>query len=87
MRGPYAGQVYARLPAGCRGLLFTLEYPQTEMNGPPFSVPEAEVRALHGEWWDIDVLDRRDVLAKEPHFAERGVSRMDTVAYLMTRKA
>jgi len=87
MRGPYAGQVYARLPAGCRGLLFTLEYPQVEMNGPPFSVPEAEVRALHGEWWDIDVLDRRDVLAKEPHFAERGVSRMDTVAYLMERKA
>lgn len=87
MRPAYANQVYARLPAGCRGLLFTLEYLQEEMSGPPFSVPEAEVAALHGGAWNIEVLDRRDVLAKEPHFAERGVTRMDTVSYLMERKA
>lgn len=87
MRKRYAERVYARLPAGCRGLLFTLEYPQQEMDGPPFSVPEAEIKTLHGGAWNIDVLDRRDVLAKEPHFAERGVTRMDTVAYLMERKA
>ena len=41
MRQRYANELYARLPSGCRGLLITLEYPQHEKDGPPFSVDEA----------------------------------------------
>lgn len=46
MRERYAHEVYARLPTGCRGLMITLEYPQAEMEGPPFSVDAAEVDVL-----------------------------------------
>jgi len=87
MRRRYARDVYARLPAGCQGLLLTLDYPQEEMNGPPFSVNDAEVRALYAGRWDVQSVDRRDVLAKEPKFAARGVTRMETSVYRLRRGA
>ena len=39
LRQRYARELYSQLPRGCRGLLVTLEYPQHEKDGPPFSVP------------------------------------------------
>lgn len=81
LRRRYAGRVYAELPAGCRGLLVTLEYPRHEKDGPPFTVDEAEVRALYGGAWSIDMLERRDILATQPGFAAEGVTRLHTVAY------
>ena len=81
LRQRYAEAVCARLPAGCRGLLITLEYPQAEKAGPPFSVDEREVHALYGAHWDIDALERRDILASQPGFIEEGVSALTTAAY------
>jgi thiopurine S-methyltransferase len=45
MRERYARHVRALLPAGSPGLVITIEYPQDQLSGPPFSVPEAELRA------------------------------------------
>jgi thiopurine S-methyltransferase len=85
MRERYARETYARLPSGCRGLMITLEYPQHEKQGPPFSVPDAEVRALFGRDWDVTVLERRDILAQQPGFQAEGVTAMDTVVYRIRR--
>lgn len=85
MRQAYARELMARLPSGCGGLLVTLEYPQHEMDGPPFSVPEAEVRQHYTPHWDVQVLERRDILAHEPGFAARGLTRMTTAVYRLTR--
>lgn len=74
LRQRYAQQVYARLPCGSLGLMITLDYPQAEMEGPPFSVNADEVRALLGSHFDIHQLDRRDILAEQPKFSEQGVS-------------
>lgn len=87
MRRRYARHVYGRLPAGTRTLLLTLDYPQPEMEGPPFSVPETEVRTLFGSHWDIALLDERDILEKEPKFAARGLSRLRTGVYRLTAQA
>jgi len=84
LRARYLDHVYGNLPAGCRGLLLTLEYPQSEMDGPPFSVPRAEIEARCAGRWGIDTLETRDVLAHEPKFAARGVTRMETVVYRLT---
>ncbi|MBV6272386.1 thiopurine S-methyltransferase [Alcaligenaceae bacterium CGII-47] len=81
----YATHVYGGLPAHCRGLLLTVDYPQHEMDGPPFSVDDAEVNALYGEHWTIQTLDERDILANEPKFAQRGLSRMCTRVYRLER--
>jgi thiopurine S-methyltransferase len=81
MRLRYANELYARLPTGCRGLLVTLEYPQHEKAGPPFSVDEAEVRSLFAPRWDIDLLERKDILADQPGFQADGVTALHTSAY------
>ncbi len=85
LRVPYARELYARLSSGCRGLLVTLEYPQQQKAGPPFSVDEDEVRALYGGDWQINVLERLDILAAQPGFVAEGVSSLDTVAYRLRR--
>lgn len=86
LRRTYRDTVHARLPAGCRGLLVTLEYPQAEKAGPPFSVDEAEVHTLFGDAWDIDLLVRQDILAKQPAFQAEGVTALHTAAYRLSRR-
>ncbi len=87
MRVRYAGELYAHLPADCRGLLITIEYPQHEQKGPPFDVPEAEVRELYERDWRIDPLERRDILATQPRFVAECVTALGTVAYALCRRA
>lgn len=84
-RQRYVGELHARLPTGCRGLLVTLEYPQAERDGPPFSVPEAEVRELYADAWRVDLLERRPIPADHPGFVN-GVSRLETAVYALQRQ-
>ena len=84
LRRRYAGELYAALPAGCRGLLVSLEYPQAERAGPPFSVPEDEVHGLFDADWRVELLDRRPIPPEHPGFVA-GVSRLDTAVYALRR--
>jgi thiopurine S-methyltransferase len=85
-RERYVREVYGNLPPGCRGLMITLEYPQGEMEGPPFAVDEAEIRRLFAAQWDIELLERRDILAEQPGFREQGVSALSTAVYRLKRR-
>jgi thiopurine S-methyltransferase len=85
MRERYVRHVYGQLPDPCRTLLLTLEYDQGEMAGPPFAVLEEEVRTLYASWASVSVRDRRGILDKEPSFAARGLTRLDTVVYELRR--
>ena len=86
MRRRYVDEVYGKLPAGCRGLLITLEYPPAEKDGPPFPVPEEEVQALFAPHWDVERLTRRDILASEPRFIAEGVTALSTAVYRLQRR-
>ncbi|HIY70674.1 MAG TPA: thiopurine S-methyltransferase [Candidatus Luteimonas excrementigallinarum] len=86
LRERYAATTWQRLPAGCEGLLITLEYPQAQKAGPPFSVEEAEVRGLLEPGWAVSVRERRDILADEPRFAEAGVTSLHTTVYTLSRR-
>ena len=86
LRLRYAQELYAALPTDCHGLLVSLEYPQAERAGPPFSVPEDEVRTEFGRDWDIDLLDRRPIPPEHPGFVS-GVSKLDTAVYSLSRHA
>ena len=86
LRERYAASAWRRLPAGCRGLLVTLEYPQAEKAGPPFSVEEAEVHARLDPDWEVALLERRDILSREPSFQEEGVTALATAAYRVERR-
>ena len=86
MRERYAFELYSRLPRGCRGLVVTLEYPQQEKAGPPFSVEAAEMQALYARDWDLALLERRDILATQPGFVAEGVTRLHTSAWTLRRR-
>lgn len=85
MRDAYVGDLHARLPSGCRGLLITLEYPPREKAGPPFPVDADEVRRLYARDWAIECLERRDILASQPRFADEGVTDLHTTVWKLTK--
>ena len=60
MRRRYAAHL-AGITAGAPQLLVTFEYDQAAMDGPPFSVTEAEVARCHGARFDIEVLADAEV--------------------------
>jgi thiopurine S-methyltransferase len=57
LRARYVPQLRTIAPRAERILLVTLEYPEGTMDGPPFSVDEAEVRALYKNA-PVEVLDQ-----------------------------
>ncbi|CAM4183984.1 thiopurine S-methyltransferase [Bordetella tumbae] len=86
MRERYAKHVYGQLSDAYRGLLITLDYDQSQMEGPPFSVGDDEVQVIYAGHSDATLIDRRDILDKEPKFKERGLARLDTLVYRLQRR-
>jgi len=64
-------------------LLITLEYDQNEMQGPPFSVNVNKVNQLFEENCSIELLLKEDVLSKNEHFIQRGLTRLIERAYCL----
>ena len=54
MRTKYAAHLKSILAPETQILLITLEYDQSQMDGPPFNVSEDEVTKLFGEWCEIE---------------------------------
>jgi thiopurine S-methyltransferase len=87
MRRDYTEHLGRCMPDTEDILLVTMDYPQQEMGGPPFSVAEQEVHNLYAHHYDIHLLERFDVLSVTPRFRERGLTQMDECIYHMSRKS
>lgn len=87
MRQRYVAHLSQILRPGCEGLLIGLEYPQAQMEGPPFAVGDAEIRALYGADWDVEGLEREDVLARNWRFLKRGLGFLEESVYRLKRRA
>jgi len=85
MREPYFATLASLLPHGANGLLIAFEYPQQMKGGPPFSVENAEIARLCGGRFTLRELERVDVLAENPKFAELGVPALHEIAYALRR--
>lgn len=84
-RSGYVEHLLGILPAGCRGLMLILDYPQEQMQGPPFAVSMDDMQQLLGQACEIRLLGSRDILQHEPGFRARGVTRMDEHVCLVTK--
>jgi thiopurine S-methyltransferase len=87
LRAPYVQHMAKLTRPGTESLLITLEYLQSQMAGPPFSVPAHEVAELYASHFMIRELSRQDVLSSEPRMRGRGVTELHEVCYRLTRKA
>ena len=81
LRERYAAKLSEILPAQGEILLVTMEYPQGQMQGPPFSVSEDEVRALYSGHYQVEVLYTKDILAENARFRERGLTQLAEKVY------
>jgi thiopurine S-methyltransferase len=79
-RADYVAHLDRLLPGARRTLLVSLEYPQAQMQGPPFSVAAREVHTLFSTA-SVERLGAQDVLAENPRFREKGLTRLMECAY------
>lgn len=87
MRPRYADHLAKLLPDGAIVLLIAVTYPESEIEGPPFSVSREEITSLFAEAFAIESLEARDGLEFSVHLKSRGVTRLDETAYLLRRRA
>lgn len=83
MRKRYVDHLLHILPPDVHILLITLDYPAHEMPGPPFPVPPDEVTALYRSNAVVTLLSQHDVLAANPRFQERGLTRLQENIFLL----
>jgi len=82
MRERYVLHLRGQLAAGWKMLLITLDYPQSDRPGPPFSVPDVEVQRLFAGC-KIVTLNESDVLDDHPVFRDQGMTRLVERVYLI----
>lgn len=80
MRSAYAKQLMAITDKATQCLI-TLDYDQSEMDGPPFSVMSEEIKKHYADDFKVSVIHERDILEDEPRFKERGLSRLNQALY------
>jgi thiopurine S-methyltransferase len=85
LRQRYVEQLDAILPRSIQGLLVTLEYPAGELTGPPFSVPDTEVRALYEPVFSVQCCSEVDVLAENPRFRDKGATALVEKVFHISR--
>ena len=85
LRANYVRHLAGMMPDTARSLLITLDYPQHEMDGPPFSVSREDVNRLFGEQFMIEPIYSEDCLKNEPRFQQRGLSSLYEHVFLLTK--
>ncbi len=84
LRQKYAQHLINILSEKAKILLIAFEYDQSQMEGPPFAVHEAEIHELYGNSYEIKLLLNQEALDNYPSFRGRGLSRLTEKVYLFT---
>ena len=85
IRPRYVQHLESLLSEGAQGLLIDLEYDPSQMDGPPYTVSEAEVRRLFSAFHCEKLIDM-DCLEQEPRFKARGLTWMKEAVYRLQRR-
>lgn len=83
MRPDYATKMSEIVPPDAKILLIGVTYPPERTGGPPFSVPEAEIRAGFSSNFEVEVLERHEL----PWHLDDGTATTKTeTIYRLTRR-
>lgn len=83
LRRRYVAHMKRILPRALPTLVIGFDYDQRRMDGPPFSVPVAELRELYSESHEIELVEEAEILEHEPRFRERGLSALTEYAAVL----
>lgn len=67
-------------------MLITLDYNQSQMNGPPFAVSEVEVRQLYEQTFKIEILKQTEIVDESTRWREKGLSSLVETVFELRRK-
>ena len=84
-RPRYYDHMLSILPASCDMLLISLEYDQTEMQGPPFSVPTEEIIQRYRDTFSIHTLETSNIIDERPRWRKVGLSALQETVFSLTR--
>jgi len=85
MRKDYINLLKDILPEQVEIFLITLEYNQSIMSGPPFSVSHNEVLKLYQAEFSVELLFESDVLGQHARFKQRGLDYLTERVYKIFR--
>lgn len=85
LRVKYALHLYAIIAKDCRILLLTLNYPQSQISGPPYAVNEAEVASLYKNGFECQLLQCFNDIENEPKFQRANVDFIEKVTYCLRK--
>ena len=85
MRANYVSHLAVLLQPNSRIFLISMDYDESKMQGPPFSVPENEVRGLFENKFSIDIIARASGPDIVGNLAARGLDTLDEKVYLLER--
>jgi len=80
MRPRYSAHL-AEITRHAKQMLITFEYDQNDMDGPPFNVDEAEIRAHYAEAYEIELIRRIDIPG-----GLKGLVKSNETVWLLTSK-
>jgi thiopurine S-methyltransferase len=85
LRDAYVEHLTKLMSRGTPMLLITLEYPQSQMAGPPFAVSGEEVARLYARQFDVREIARQDILPHEARLRAKGLTELFEVCYQLVR--
>lgn len=86
LRERYAHHLATLMSGGSRGLLLTISYDQSRMQGPPFSVSDENVSQILQNNFNINELAHYSGPERVGNLKERGLETLDERVYLLHRK-
>ena len=85
MRDKYVQKMLSLLPEKVSMLLLTLDYDESEKQGPPFSVTEEEVHRLYEDHFDIECLEVADISEDQRSSRSQNMSYFNERVFLLKR--
>lgn len=67
-------------------LLITLDYDQSEMNGPPFAVSTGEIMRHYGQAFQVDTILQTEIVDESPRWRAKGLSSLLESVYQLEQK-
>ena len=81
MREAYVEQIRQLTKPNAVGLLITFTYPQEEMEGPPFSLSDNEVKELFSNGFEVECLEQLDLTNEK----DRGLSQVTSSVFRINK--
>lgn len=83
-RERYCAHMKSLTSSSCDMLLITLEYDQSIMSGPPFSVVSGEVKQHYQDDFEIELLEVDEIVDESPRWRKQGLSSLLEKTYQLT---